>query len=138
MKKRFISRFWAVMTALALSMTVFNAGILTALAADYNYSGFDAYESPEAAKAKLRAEYGENHQITDDNYDKSLAVKCINGTFVGKKTENTIAYRGIPFVGEQPVGEHRWKAPVDYVPPARMRAQVKRPAFMFRARTACI
>jgi hypothetical protein len=32
MKKRFISRFWAVMTALALSMTVFNAGILTALA----------------------------------------------------------------------------------------------------------
>ena len=116
MKKRFISRFWAVMTALALSMTVFNAGILTALAADYNYSGFDAYESPEAAKAKLRAEYGENHQITDDNYDKSLAVKCINGTFVGKKTENTIAYKGIPFVGEQPVGEHRWKAPVDYVP----------------------
>ena len=111
MKKRFISRFWAVMTALALSMTVFNAGILTALAADYNYSGFDAYESPEAVKARLRAEYGENRQITDDNYDKSLAVKCINGTFVGKKTEN---------------------------PPARMRARVKRPAFMFRARTACI
>ena len=102
--------------ALALSMTVFNAGILTALAADYSYSGFDTYESPEAAKAKLRAEYGENRQTTDDNYDKSLAVKCINGTFVGKKTETTIAYRGIPFVGEQPVGEHRWKAPVDYVP----------------------
>ena len=84
--------------ALALSMTVFNAGILTALAADYSYSGFDTYESPEAAKAKLRAEYGENRQTTDDNYDKSLAVKCINGTFVGKKTEN---------------------------PPARMRARVK-------------
>lgn len=30
------------------------------------------------------------------------------------KTENIIAYRGIPFVGRQPVGELRWKAPVDY------------------------
>ena len=41
----------------------------------------------------------------------------MNGTFVGKKTdENVIAYRGIPFVGKQPVGEYRWKAPVDCVP----------------------
>ena len=56
---------------------------------------------------------GENKKITDGNYDKSLAVKCINGTFVGKKTENIIMYRGIPFVGKQPVGELRWKAPVD-------------------------
>ena len=46
----------------------------------------------------------------------SLAVKCINGTFVGRKTNNVIAFKGIPFVGEQPVGEHRWKAPVDIVP----------------------
>ena len=45
-------------------------------------------------------------------YDQSLAVKCINGTFVGKKTEKTIAYKGIPFVGKQPVGNLRWKAPV--------------------------
>ena len=28
-----------------------------------------------------------NKQITDGNYDQSLAVKCINGTFVGKKSE---------------------------------------------------
>ena len=67
-------------------------------------------------RAKLQALYGENKKITDGNYDKSLAVKCINGTFVGRKTENVIAYKGIPFVGEQPVGEHRWKAPVDVVP----------------------
>ena len=67
-------------------------------------------------RAKLQALYGENKKITDDNYDKSLAVKCINGTFVGRKTENVIAYKGIPFVGEQPVGEHRWKAPIDIVP----------------------
>ena len=67
-------------------------------------------------RAKLQALYGENREITDGNYDKSLAVKCINGTFVGRKTDNVIAYKGIPFVGEQPVGEHRWKAPIDIVP----------------------
>ena len=67
-------------------------------------------------RAKLQALYGENRKITDGNYDKSLAVRCINGTFVGRKTDNVIAYKGIPFVGEQPVGEHRWKAPIDIVP----------------------
>lgn len=36
-----------------------------------------------------------------------LAVKCINGTFVGRKNDNVIAYKGIPFVGKQPVGELR-------------------------------
>lgn len=67
------------------------------------------------AKKLLRAQYGENKQIADGNYDKSLAVKCVNGTFVGKKTENIIAYRGIPYAGKPPVGELRWKAPVDVV-----------------------
>ena len=71
----------------------------------------------EEAKERVRALYGENKRITDGNYDRSLAVKCQNGTFVGKRTdENVIAYRGIPFVGKQPVGELRWKAPVDCVP----------------------
>jgi len=64
----------------------------------------------------LRAQYGENKKITDGAYDKSLAVKCINGTFVGRKTENIIAYKGIPFTGKPPVGELRWKAPVDVIP----------------------
>ena len=68
------------------------------------------------AKEQMRARYGENKRITDDNYDKSLAVRCVNGTFVGRKTENVIAYKGIPFVGRQPVGELRWKAPVNVVP----------------------
>ena len=67
-------------------------------------------------KQELRAKYGENKKITDGNYDKALAVKCINGTFVGKKNDGVIAYKGIPFVGKQPVGELRWKAPVDVVP----------------------
>ena len=67
-------------------------------------------------KAEIRAKYGENKSITDGNYDKSLAVKCVNGTFVGKENDGIIAYKGIPFVGRQPVGELRWKAPVDVVP----------------------
>jgi len=66
-------------------------------------------------QAQLRAQYGENKKITDGNYDKTLAVKCINGTFVGKRSGGIVAYKGIPFVGQQPVGELRWKAPVDYV-----------------------
>lgn len=68
------------------------------------------------AKEKIRARYGENKKITDDTYDKSLAVKCVNGTFVGRRTENVIAYKGIPFTCKPPVGEHRWKAPMEYLP----------------------
>ena len=67
-------------------------------------------------QAQMRAQYGENKKITDGNYDPSLAVKCINGTFVGKKTDNIVVFRGIPFVGEQPVGNLRWRDPVDVIP----------------------
>ena len=63
----------------------------------------------------IQSLYGENNKITDGEYDKSLAAKCINGTFVGKKSQDVIAYKGIPYVGKQPSGELRWKAPVDYV-----------------------
>ena len=70
----------------------------------------------DKARERMQALYGENKQITDDNYDQSLAVKCINGTFVGKRSDGVVAYKGIPFVGQQPVGELRWKAPVDVVP----------------------
>ena len=72
-------------------------------------------EQPLSDKEMLMTLYGENKKITDGNYDKSLAVKCINGTFVGKRSGGIVAYKGIPFVGQQPVGELRWKAPVDYV-----------------------
>ena len=68
-----------------------------------------------SASTEFEAEYP-NKKITDGNYDKTLAVKCINGTFVGKKAENIISYKGIPFVGQQPVGSLRWKAPVDVSP----------------------
>ena len=60
--------------------------------------------------------YGENRPILDAKYDKSLAVKCINGTFVGQKQENVLSFKGIPYVGAQPVGDLRWKAPVDVMP----------------------
>ncbi|MBQ3398747.1 MAG: amidohydrolase family protein, partial [Synergistaceae bacterium] len=86
------------------------------------FEGKKVYAAPSSAetldevKAELRAQYGENKRITDGNYDQSLAVKCVNGTFVGKKKDGIIAYKGIPFVGEQPVGNLRWKAPVDVVP----------------------
>ena len=65
---------------------------------------------------KALAQHDENRRITGEDYDRSLAVKCVNGTFVGRKTGNVITYKGIPFVGKQPVGELRWKAPVDVVP----------------------
>ena len=61
----------------------------------------------DEAKMRIRAGYGENRKITDGNFDKSLATKCINGTFVGRKSENIIAYKGIPFTGKPPVGELR-------------------------------
>ena len=68
-------------------------------------------------REKLHEMYGgENKPITDGNYDQSVAVKCINGTFVGRKTENITVFRGIPYVGKQPVGNLRWKAPVDATP----------------------
>lgn len=44
----------------------------------------------EQSKAAVRAQYGENRKITDGQYDRSLAVKCVNGTFVGRKSEGVI------------------------------------------------
>ena len=70
----------------------------------------------EKYKEIVRSWYGENKKIVNGNYDKSLAVKCINGTFVGKKADNTIVFKGIPYVGQQPTGSLRWKAPVDAAP----------------------
>ena len=35
-------------------------------------------------------------------------IKCKNGTFVGKKTDELIIWKGIPYA-TQPVGKLRWK-----------------------------
>ena len=109
MKRNFSARLLALTVALLLAVFSFGG----ALAAEQGgmLSGADE------AKAQMEALYGENQTITDGNYDAALAVKCVNGTFVGKKTdESVIAYKGIPYVGAQPVGEYRWKAPVDVAP----------------------
>ena len=109
MKRNFSARLLALTVALLLAVFSFGG----ALAAEQGgmLSGADE------ARAQMEALYGENQTITDGNYDAALAVKCVNGTFVGKKTDdNVIAYKGIPYVGAQPVGEYRWKAPVDVEP----------------------
>ena len=71
----------------------------------------EAEKIVESKKAALEA-------VFSGRSDKSLAVKCINGSFVGRKEDGIIAFKGIPFVGAQPVGQYHWKAPVDYVPDA--------------------
>ena len=91
-------------------------GVIVSALTAFSSSAQAADKTLDELKAEMRVLYGENKPITDGNYDKSLAVKCINGTFVGKKRDGVIAYKGIPFVGKQPVGEFRWKAPVDFVP----------------------
>lgn len=83
-----------------------------------------------------------NKRITDGVYDKALAVKCMNGTFVGRKEDNILSWKGIPFVAKQPVGELRWKAPVEPVPargkaPASTGTSAWRNPWSTRERTAC-
>ena len=108
MKRNFLARF-LVLTMLLVAFS-FN-GVLASAEDSLLMVGIDE------VRARMEALYGENQPITGDDYDKALAVKCVNGTFVGKKTgDNVIAYKGIPYVGEQPVGEYRWKAPVDVKP----------------------
>lgn len=103
------SRLWM----LAAIFTLCGTGVaLTACQNANNKS--EANQEQQVNEAKTQHET--NKPITDGNYDQSLAVKCINGTFIGKKTDNVISYKGIPFVGQQPVGDLRWKAPVDVVP----------------------
>ena len=89
---------------------------ITRMDAEKVASEIEASENLRKATERMHALYGENKKITDGAYDESLAVKCVNGTFVGKRAGDVIAYKGIPFVGKQPVGEYRWKAPVDFAP----------------------
>ena len=53
-----------------------------------------------------------NSEIKGD-YDKTHAVKCLNGTFVGTEENGVASWLGIPYA-KPPVGERRFKAP-EYV-----------------------
>ena len=72
----------------------------------------DIPTNEHASKKSLILQASSDNSMANDQSDSSLSVKCINGTFVGKKTDTVIAWKGIPFVGKQPVGDLRWKAPV--------------------------
>ena len=104
------SRLW-MFAAILVHCTV-----VVMAASTKNNTTNDTGNEMEKYKEIVRSWYGENKTIVDGNYEKSLAVKCINGTFVGKKVDNTIVFKGIPYVGQQPVGSLRWKAPVDATP----------------------
>ena len=108
------------------AILICGAGIIMTGCKGGKQSEKEASDEQAEHKKIVRSWYGENKTITSDgstsgrlqdkNYDESLAVKCINGTFVGKLADSTIVFRGIPYVGRQPVGSLRWKAPVDVVP----------------------
>ena len=101
MKHRVILTLLAV--ALSLAMIGCNTHVIAARG-----EGFNELKPPEEVKAELNAGYGENKPITDDNYDRALAVKCNNGTFVGKETDELIIWKGIPYA-TQPLGKLRWQ-----------------------------
>jgi len=56
------------------------------------------------------ADWKPNEPIRGE-YDEALAVKCSNGTFVGREKDGVKAWLGLPFA-VPPVGELRWKDPV--------------------------
>lgn len=65
-------------------------------------------------KEMMSARYGENKRLSGD-CDPDLAVRCINGTFVGKRENGVDVFLGIPYA-LPPVGVQRWKRPLPAVP----------------------
>ena len=72
-------------------------------------------ETLESERGQMKMIQGENRKISDNAYDRKLAVKCDNGTFVGQEKNGIRSYKGIPYA-VPPVGSLRWKRPVDAGP----------------------
>ena len=126
-KKKLIALIAAV-SLMASSGTVAYSGEVESTEKSILDAGVDVIEE----------QHEENKRITDDNYDKSLAVRCVNGTFVGQKTDNVITYKGIPFVGQQPVGEMLFRM-TEYtrrITMLKVPARAKNSA-LTRVKTAC-
>ncbi len=64
----------------------------------------------EKFRKQMRERIGMNRELTGQNYDAALAVKCHNGTFVGTERDGVRSFKGIPYA-MPPVGRRRWKAP---------------------------
>jgi len=74
------------------------------------YPKYDDNELDAALRRKMLAGYGRNSRISGE-YNLKLSAKCHNGTFVGIKEKNVIAFKGIPYA-KPPVKNLRWKPPV--------------------------
>ena len=72
------------------------------------------FRNPDDLKSAVRSRYCENRRITQD-YDPAVAVKCVNGTFVGKREGRKDVFLGIPFA-QSPTGDRRWKRPEPVLP----------------------
>ena len=54
--------------------------------------------------------FGTNQKITGE-YDKSLAVTCSSGTYVGSLDDGVLSFKGVHYA-LPPVGKLRWHEPV--------------------------
>lgn len=78
-------------------------------------STFSLYKTQAEWKKSFRMEKYQPNQEIKGTYTKKLAANCKNGTFVGLKKDDVIAWKGIPYA-TQPIGERRFKKAIDPQP----------------------